>query len=46
MVSSSLQNANGHDYDKMEVEHKKTGEKAVFYFNVDMPYRWLNKKLQ
>jgi hypothetical protein len=45
-LKSSLQNANGHDYDKMEVEHKKTGEKAVFYFNVDMPYTWLNKKLQ
>ena len=37
---------NGHDYDKMDVENKKTGETMTIYFNIDMPYGWLNKALQ
>jgi len=44
-IKSSLTDANGHKYDKMEVENKKTSEKMFFYFNVDIPYGWLNNKL-
>jgi len=38
--------ANGHYYDKMDVENKKTAEKTAIYFNIDIPYGWLNKNLQ
>ena len=45
-IRNSSFNANGHDYDKMDVENKKTAEKTVIYFNIDIPYGWLNKALQ
>jgi hypothetical protein len=45
-TKQSLINANGHRYDKMEVENKKTGEKKVLYFNVDIPFVWLSKNLK
>lgn len=38
--------ANGHDYDRMDVEGRKTGEKRTLYFNIDIPRRWLTKNLQ
>lgn len=34
---------NGHDYDKMEVVSQDTGEKKVLYFNIDIPWKWLNE---
>lgn len=43
---SSLITANGHNYDMMDVENKKTSEKMVIYFNIDIPYGWLTKHLQ
>jgi hypothetical protein len=36
----------GHDYDKMEVVNKDTGENKIFYFNIDLPIQWLEKSLQ
>jgi hypothetical protein len=38
--------ANGHNYDKIDVENKKTAEKKVIYFNIDIPYNWLTKNLK
>ncbi|MBA4389936.1 MAG: hypothetical protein C0399_03260 [Syntrophus sp. (in: bacteria)] len=37
---------NGHNYDKMDVENKKTAEKTIIYFNIDIPFGWLTKNLQ
>lgn len=45
-ITNSSFTANGHNYDKMDVENKKTAEKTVIYFNIDIPYGWLNKNLQ
>lgn len=46
MVKSSSMMVNGHHYDKMDVENKKTAEKKVIYFNIDVPFGWLNQSLQ
>jgi Domain of unknown function (DUF4919) len=45
VITSSEVQINDHSYDKMEIVDKKTGEKAVFYFNVDMPFNWLNAQM-
>lgn len=45
-VKTSTLAANGHDYDRMDVESRKTGEKSTLYFNIDIPRRWLTKNLQ
>ena len=45
-IKQSLVKADGHSYDKMEVENVKTSEKKVLYFNVDMPFDWLSKSMQ
>ncbi len=37
---------NGHDYDAMDVENKKTREKKTLYFNIDIPRQWLAKNLK
>ncbi len=46
VVRQSLIKSDGHSYDKMEVKHRKTGEPAILFFNVDIPFRWLNKQLK
>jgi hypothetical protein len=46
VVRQSLIKSNGHSYDKMEVKHRKTGEPAVLFFNVDIPFNWLNKQFK
>jgi hypothetical protein len=46
VVRQSLIKSNGHSYDKMEVKHRKTGEPAIFFFNVDIPFNWLNKQFK
>lgn len=46
VVRQSLIKSNGHSYDKMETKHRKTGEPAVFFFNVDIPFNWLNKQFK
>ena len=46
VVRQSLIKSNGHSYDKMETKHRKTGEPAVFFFNVDIPFNWLNKQFR
>jgi hypothetical protein len=46
VIRQSLIKSNGHSYDKMEVKHRKTGETAVFFFNVDIPFNWLNKQFK
>lgn len=45
VAKSSLMQLNGHHYDKMDTEERKTGARAVFYFNVDMPYTWLTQQM-
>lgn len=45
-VKTSTLAANGHDYDRMDVESRKTGQKSVLYFNIDIPRQWLTKNLQ
>ena len=45
-VRQSLIKSNGHSYDKMETKHRKTGEPAVFFFNVDIPFNWLNRQFK
>jgi hypothetical protein len=45
-IRQSSMAVNGHNYDKMDVENKKTAEKTVIYFNIDLPYGWLNNALQ
>jgi|WetSurMetagenome_2_1015567.scaffolds.fasta_scaffold00458_8 hypothetical protein len=46
LVRQSLISSNGRRYDKMEVENKKTGEKKVMYFDVDIPYGQLTNSLR
>ncbi len=46
VVRQSLIKSNGHSYDKMETKHRKTGKTAVFFFNVDIPFNWLNKQFR
>ena len=46
VVRQSLIKSNGHSYDKMETKHRKTGETAIFFFNVDIPFNWLNKQFK
>lgn len=46
VVRQSLIKSNGHSYDKMETKHRKTGEPAVFFFNVDIPFNWMNKQFR
>jgi Domain of unknown function (DUF4919) len=43
--NSSLRLGN-HDYDRMEVKNKKTGEKMILFFNIDIPYGWLIRKMK
>jgi len=45
-IMNSSFTANGRMFDKMDVENKKTAEKTVMYFNIDIPFGWLNKNLQ
>jgi hypothetical protein len=45
-TKNSTFTANGHNYDKIDVENKRTAEKKVIYFNIDIPYGWLTKNLQ
>lgn len=45
VVKSSLIKDNGHSYDKMDTEERKSGAKTVFYFNVDKPFNWLSQQM-
>jgi len=36
----------GHNYDKFEAVEPKSGNALEIYFNIDVPYGWLNKKLK
>ena len=46
VVRQSLIKSNGHSYDKLEIKYRKTGETAIFFFNVDIPFNWLNKQFR
>jgi hypothetical protein len=46
LVKQKSLTVNGHDYDAMDVENKKTGEKKTLYFNIDIPRQWLTKNLK
>jgi hypothetical protein len=41
-----LIHASDQTYDKFEVVHQKTGETGVTFFNVTIPFGWLNKEFQ
>ncbi|MBM3249441.1 MAG: DUF4919 domain-containing protein [Candidatus Omnitrophica bacterium] len=41
MENQRLVNEGGHFFDRMEVKNIKTGQNAVLYFNVDLPYNWM-----
>lgn len=43
---NSLVKENSHSIDKMDVVSRKSGQKAAFYFNVDIPFNWLNSQMQ
>lgn len=45
-MKQSLVHKNAHHYDRMEVMDVKTGDNFEIYFNVDIPFTWLNKRLQ
>lgn len=45
-VKNSSLRLGDHDYDKMEVKNKKTGEKMILFFNIDIPYGWLTRKMK
>lgn len=45
VIKTSLVKINARNYDKMEVEERKTGEKVKIYFNVDMPFNWLTNQM-
>lgn len=36
----------GHNYDFFNVVDKKTNEKSMIYFNIDIPWDWLSEQLQ
>ncbi len=46
MIKTKTLTVNGHDYDGMDVENKKTGEKKTVYFNIDLPRQYLTKQLK
>jgi hypothetical protein len=45
-IKQSLVQKDGSRYDRMDVEDKKTGEKNTLYFNVDLPFRWLDGQMK
>lgn len=45
VIYQRLVKINALNYDEMEVEERKTGEKVKFYFNVDMPFNWLTNQM-
>lgn len=46
VIKQSLVKINDRNYDKIDVEERKSGEKIIVYFNVDMPFNWLNKQFK
>lgn len=46
LLKQKSMTVNGHDYDAMDVESKKTGEKKTMYFNIDIPRQWLAEALK
>jgi len=42
----SLIHKNGRHYDRMEVMDPKTGDHFEIFFNIDIPFKWLNKRLK
>lgn len=45
-VKTKTLTVNGHDYDGIDAENKKTGERKTVYFNTDIPRQWLTKNLK
>ena len=45
-IKQSLVKADGHSFDKMDVENTKTGDRKTIYFNIDIPFGWLSKSMQ
>jgi hypothetical protein len=35
-----------HHYDKMTVKDPKSEQNAIYYFNIDKPFDWLNNRLK
>ncbi|MBI5576325.1 MAG: DUF4919 domain-containing protein [Deltaproteobacteria bacterium] len=45
-VKQGLIASNGHNYDKLEAMEPKTGKTMDVYFNIDIPFGWLNRKIR
>lgn len=45
-IKSTSISFKNHRYDKLELEHEETNNKSVIYFNIDVPYAWLSRKIQ
>ncbi|MCE1246241.1 MAG: DUF4919 domain-containing protein [Firmicutes bacterium] len=45
LVKQSLIEQNGKRFDKMEVTHSQSGDSRTIYFNIDIPFSWLEKKM-
>ncbi|MSU47010.1 MAG: DUF4919 domain-containing protein [Lacunisphaera sp.] len=45
VTNQSLVEHNGSEFDVMKVKDTESGAEGVLYFNVDLPKKWLNKKL-
>jgi len=45
-VSQALVNDKDHNYDRMDAVDRKTNQTTTFYFNIDIPFKWLSKSLK
>jgi len=44
MKEQKLVGRNGHQYDVMTAAHRETKETLTVYFNIDIPFDWLNRR--
>ena len=44
MTLQALVQEDGHHYDMLRARHSRTGEEAEFYFNIDLPFGWLQRQ--
>lgn len=40
----ALVEEDGHHYDMLRTRHARTGEEAEFFFNIDLPFGWLQRQ--
>jgi hypothetical protein len=44
MTRQAVVQEDGHRYDMLQARHSRTGEAAEFYFNIDLPFGWLQRQ--